>query len=98
MGNHASIGERRDRHKSGDQFTPYSPGRIDGQAFTFDKHKANKLHQQPSEEEQEPVVLKKVQRLRRILLEVHASVFCQCLYGDFDKYVYIYMKCVGSIQ
>ncbi|XP_037794633.1 5'-AMP-activated protein kinase subunit beta-1-like isoform X1 [Penaeus monodon] len=59
MGNHASIGERRDRHKSGDQFTPYSPGRIDGQAFTFDKHKANKLHQQPSEEEQEPVVLKK---------------------------------------
>ncbi|XP_071517669.1 5'-AMP-activated protein kinase subunit beta-2 [Panulirus ornatus] len=59
MGNHASSGERRDRNKPGEPFPPYSPGRIDGQAFTFDKHKAQKgLQQQPSEEEHEPVVLK----------------------------------------
>lgn len=59
MGNHASSGERRDRHKSGDQSHLISPGRIDGQAFTFDKPKAQKvLQQQHSEEEHEPVTIK----------------------------------------
>ncbi|KAG7153476.1 5'-AMP-activated protein kinase subunit beta-1-like [Homarus americanus] len=59
MGNHASSGERGTRNKPGDSYPPYSPGRIDGQAFTFDKHKGQKvLVQQPSEEEQEPVVIK----------------------------------------
>lgn len=61
MGNHASSGERRDRHKSGDQYHVASPGRIDGQAFTFDKPKPQKgLTQQHSEEEHEPVIIKTV--------------------------------------
>ena len=63
MGNHASSGERRDRVKGG-EFTPYSPSRVgDGQAFTFDhtrpgagQHKV--LHQQSSEEDHDPVILK----------------------------------------
>lgn len=63
MGNHATSGERRDRNKPGDSFPPYSPGKIDGQAFTFDKHKGQKgLQQQPSEEEHEPVVIKPKQQ------------------------------------
>ncbi|KAK8721822.1 hypothetical protein OTU49_012587 [Cherax quadricarinatus] len=62
MGNHATSGERRDRNKPGDSFPPYSPGRVDGQAFTFDKHKGQKgLQQQPSEEDHEPVVIKPIQ-------------------------------------
>ncbi|KAK7066257.1 5'-AMP-activated protein kinase subunit beta-2 [Halocaridina rubra] len=59
MGNHASSGERRDRHKSGEQYQVASPGRLDGQAFTFDKPKGPKiLAQQHSEEEHEPVIIK----------------------------------------
>ncbi|XP_068246980.1 5'-AMP-activated protein kinase subunit beta-1-like [Palaemon carinicauda] len=59
MGNHTSSGERRDRHKSGDPYQLASPGRTDGQAFTFDKPKGQKtLHQQHSEEEHEPVTIK----------------------------------------
>lgn len=57
MGNHAS-GERRDRHKSGENY-PYSPGRVDGQAFNFEKNRQNKLVMQNSEEEHDPVVVLK---------------------------------------
>ncbi|XP_076035176.1 5'-AMP-activated protein kinase subunit beta-1 [Oratosquilla oratoria] len=58
MGNHQSSGERRDRHKSGDAYPACSPGRLDGQAFTFDKHKHKQLIMQTSEEEHEPVFCK----------------------------------------
>ncbi|CAL4121831.1 unnamed protein product, partial [Meganyctiphanes norvegica] len=57
MGNHAS-GERRDRHKSGENY-PYSPGRVDGQAFNYEKRGQNKLVMQNSEEEHDPVVVLK---------------------------------------
>ncbi|KAB7495642.1 5'-AMP-activated protein kinase subunit beta-1 [Armadillidium nasatum] len=54
MGNHASSGERR--HKGSDAYPMGLPARMEGQAFNIDRHKAQRLATQQSEEESALVI------------------------------------------
>ncbi|XP_065349101.1 5'-AMP-activated protein kinase subunit beta-1 isoform X2 [Cloeon dipterum] len=59
MGN-ASSSNSRERHKSGDSLPPCSPGKIDGNAFTFDRKPPNRIQiaQQHSNDDEAPFFTK----------------------------------------